>query len=123
MTFKIMASALSLAGSVLGARFLFFGASVMRDWGLETTEGPLIIGRRIAALYLGLAVMFFLGRDAPPSTLRSAVCVGIGVALVLLAALGVFERAAGRVSAGIIVPAIIEAVFAAGFAWAWWTDR
>ncbi len=123
MTFKVMSSVLSLAAVVLSGRFFFAGASVLRDWGLEVTEGPLIMGRRIAALYLGLAVMFFLGRDAPPSTLRSAVSVGIGVALVLLAALGVFERAAGRVSSGIIVPALIEAVFAAGFAWAWWTDR
>ena len=123
MTFKFMAYTLVFAGAALSARFVFAGASVMRDWGLEATEGPLVMGRRIAALYLGIAVMFFLGRDAPPSELRSAVCVGMGVALTLLAALGVFERAAGRVSSGIIVPAVIEAVFAAGFAWAWWADR
>jgi hypothetical protein len=123
MTFKFMSWVMAFAGSALGARFIFAGATIMRDWGLEATEGPLILGRRIAALYFGLAIMFFLGRDVPPSTLRSAVSVGIGVALALLAALGVYERWAGRVSSGIIVPALIEAVFAAGFAWAWWTDR
>lgn len=123
MTFKFMAYTLSLAACVLSARFVFTGASVMRDWGLEATAGSLIMGRRIAALYVGIGLMFFLARHAPPSELRSAVCAGIGVALALLAVLGVFERAAGRVSSGIIVPAIIEAVFAAGFAWVWWADR
>ncbi len=67
--------------------------------------------------------MFFLGRNAPPSDLRSAVCLGFGGASALLAALGLFERWAGRVSAGILVPAIVEVVVATGFAWAWWGGR
>jgi hypothetical protein len=67
--------------------------------------------------------MFFLGRTAAPSDLRSAVCLGMGGAIALLACLGLFELRAGRVSSGIIVPAIVEMVLAAGFAWAWWGGR
>jgi hypothetical protein len=123
MTFRIMALVMTLGGTVLGLRFLLAGASVLHEWGIEATDGPLVICRRIGALYLGLALMFFLGRAAAPSDLRSAVCVGMGGAIALLAGLGLFERWAGRVSPGIIVPAIVEAVLAAGFGWVWWTGR
>ena len=123
MTFKTMAFVMTFGGCVLGLRFIFAGASVLKQWGIEATDGPLVICRRIGALYLGLALMFFLGRTAGPSGLRSAVCLGMGGALALLAGLGFFELSAGRVSSGIIVPAIVETVLAAGFAWAWWGGR
>lgn len=123
MTFKIMAFVTTLGGCVLGLRFIFAGASVLREWGIEVTDGPLVVCRRIGALYLGLALMFFLGRAAGPSDLRSAVCLGMGGAIALLACLGFFEFSAGRVGSGIIVPALVEVVLASGFAWAWWGGR
>jgi hypothetical protein len=123
MTFKIMAYAMTLGGSVLGIRFIFAGASLLKEWGLEVTDGPLVICRRLGAVYLGLALMFFLGRTAAPSDLRSAVCLGVGGASALLAGLGLFELWAGRVTSGIVVPAIVEIVLAAGFVWAWWGGR
>jgi hypothetical protein len=123
MTFKIMAYVMTFGGCVLGLRFIFAGASVLKEWGIEATDGPLVICRRIGALYLGLALMFFLGRTAAPSDLRSAMCLGVGGAIALLACLGPFEFSAGRVSSGIIVPAVVETVLAAGFVWAWWGGR
>lgn len=123
MTFKVMALLTTIAGSILGLRFLFAGASVLKQWGLDVTAGAVVVSRRIGALYLGIALLFFLGRTAAPSDLRSAVCLGIGVAIALLAGLGLFELRARRVSTGIIVPVIVETVVAAGFFWAWWGGR
>ena len=123
MTFKIMAFMMTLGGCVLGLRFIFAGASVLKEWGIEATDGPLVICRRLGAFYFGIALMFFLGRAAAPSDLRSAVCLGMGGTSALLAGLLLFEFAAGRVSSGIIVPEIFEMVLAAGFAWAWWGGR
>jgi len=123
MTFKLMAYVTTIAGSALGLRFIFFGASVLKEWGIEPTDGALVMCRRYGALYLGLVVVFFLGRNAAPSDLRSAMCLGIGGAIALLAGLGLWERSAGRVTSGIIVPAIVEVVLAAGFVWAWWSGR
>ncbi len=117
MTFKNMAYAMTLGCFVLGLRFIFAGASLLKDWGIDPTDGPVVMSRRIGALYLGFALMFFLGRAAPASELRSAVCLGIGTASALLACLGFFERQAGRVSNGIIVPSVIEVVLAAAFFW------
>jgi len=120
MTFKIMAYVMSVAGFILGLRFIFAGASLLKEWGIQGTDGPLVICRRLGAVYLGLALMFFLGRTAAPSDLRSAVCLGMGAASALLACLGLFELWARRVSSGIIVPAIVEMVLAGGFVWVWW---
>lgn len=118
-----MAYVTTVAGCVLGLRFVFFGSSVLRQWGIEATDGALFMCRRYGALYLGLAVVFFLGRNAAPSDLRSAVCLGIGGAIALLACHGFWEFSAGRATSGIIVPAIAEVVLAAGFVWAWWSER
>lgn len=123
MTFQTMSYVMTLAGSLLGLRFLFAGASVLRQWGLEVTDGPLVMGRRIGALYLGLALLFFLGREAPPSGLRSAVCLGVGAASALLAGLGLFELRAGRVTAGIVTPVVVEAVLAAALIRVGWAGR
>ena len=123
MTFKNMAYLMAVGCSVLGLRFIFAGASLLNEWGIPVTDGPLIICRRLGVLYLGLAVMFFMGRTAPPSELRSAVCLGLGGASALLACLGLFELWAGRVTSGIVVSAIIEVVLAAGFAWVWRLGR
>lgn len=123
MSFKIMAYVTTVAGLVLGLRFIFLGSSVLREWGIEATDGALVLCRRYGAVYLGLVVMFFLGRNAEPSDLRSAMCLGMGVASALLACLGFWELSARRVTTGIVVPAIVEAVFSAGFVWAWWSGR
>ena len=123
MTFQIMALIMTCAGCLLGLRFIFAGGAVLKEWGVEATAGSLILFRRIGAIYLGLALMFFLGRAAAPSDLRSAVCLVTGGAIALLACLGLFELQAGRVSAGILGSVVGEAVLAAGFVWVWWGGR
>lgn len=123
MTFETMAFVMCFAGCFLGLRYILAGTSILREWGIEATDGPLVLCRRIGALYLGLALMFFLGRTAAPSDLRSAVCMGMGGAIALLAALGLFELRAGRVSSRILVAASVEIVLSAGFVWVWWGGR
>jgi len=114
---------MSFAGCVLGLRFIFAGTSLLKEWDIEVTHGALVICRRLGAVYLGLALMFFLGRAAAPSDLRSAACLGMGAASGLLAGLGLFELRARRVSSRIVVPALVEIALAAGFVWAWWDGR
>ena len=73
----------------------------------------------MGALYLGLALMFFLGRTAGPSEFRSAVCLVMGGALAVLASLGLIEFLTRRAKAGIFASVIAEAVLAVGFGWVW----
>jgi hypothetical protein len=123
MTFQVMALIVTCAACLLGARFIFAGGSVLKEWGIEAAAGSLILFRRIGAIYLGLALMFFLGRAAAPSDLRSAVCLVTGGAIALLACLGLFEFLARRVGAGVFRSIVAEAVLAAGFIWVWWGGR
>jgi hypothetical protein len=123
MTFQVMALIMTCAGCLLGLRFILAGGSVLKEWGIEATAGSLVVSRRIGAIYLGLALMFFRGQAAAPSDLRSAVCLVTGGAIALLACLGLFEFVARRASAGIFRSVVAEAVLAAGFVWVWWGGR
>jgi len=120
LTFEILALVMTVACIVLGARFIFFGGSVLKEWGLESTTGALILFRRMGLMYLGLALMFFLGRAAAPSDIRSAVCLVMGGTAELLAILGLAEFLARRVSAGILWSVVAEAVLGVAFIWVWW---
>jgi hypothetical protein len=123
MTFQLMALFMTGAACLLGIRFIFAGDSVLKEWGLEVTAGSLIVCRRIGAIYLGIALMFFLGRDAAASDLRSAVCLVTGGMIAALSGLGLFEFLSRRVRAGIFASVAAEAAIAAGFIWVWWGGR
>ena len=117
MGFNVVATATSLAGLVLGIGWTLGGARLLRRWGMEAHADGLLAGRRLGAAYLGIALMLFLGRSAPASRMRDAVCAGMLCALVLMAASGMVEFKAGRVRAGILASVVLEAVLALGFGW------
>jgi hypothetical protein len=85
---------------------MFAPKLLLADWGLEAGVSVEVICRRAAALFAGIAVMFFSARNAEPSTARSALINGVVALLVLLGALGLFELKMGNVK-----PAILSAVF------------
>jgi hypothetical protein len=116
MTYRATATAAGIIALILGLGYLFAGHLVVGRWQVDPTEGVLLLGRRMGAVYLGLALMFFLTRSAPPSPARSALALGAVVVLGLLAALGVYEFAAGHAARGILVSAAVEFVLALGFA-------
>lgn len=119
MSFEILALVMTVACLVLAVRFFLFGGGVLREWGLESTTGALILLRRMSLMYLGLALMFFLGRTAGPSEIRSAVCLVMGGTAMLLAGLGLCEFQTRRVGTGIFRSAVAEAVLGAAFIWVW----
>jgi hypothetical protein len=117
MTFTTIATIAAIAATLLSIGFGFAPRFMLDQWGLTHEAPAVFLSRRIAGIYAGLAVMFIIGRDAPPSRLRDAVCIGLAVALALLALTGVIERAARRVTAGIAVSIIVEVFLAASFTW------
>ena len=116
MNFTATAVATSIAALILGLCWLFAGSLVLKRWGLEANALGLLVGRRLGAAYLGIAMMLFLARSAPPSEFRSSVSIAMLAALVLLALLGLIELKAKRVGRGILVSVAAELVLAAGFA-------
>ena len=116
MNFAITAVATSIAGVILGIGWLFAGSLLLKRWGLEANRLGLLVGRRLGAAYFGIAIMLFLGRNTPPSDLRTSVSIAMFVALALLALLGLIEFKAKRAGKGILVSVVLEVVLAAGFA-------
>ncbi len=117
MGFNLVAVVTSIAGLVLGAGWLVSGTLLLKRWGLASNPTALLVGRRLGTTYLGFAILLFLGRAAPPSELRYAICVGLLFAMLVLASLGIFEFRARRAGAAILVSVVIEAILAVGFAW------
>ncbi len=116
MNFRTIAVITAVIGFALGAAYLLAGNLVVARWQIEPTDGTLLLGRRIGALYLGLALMYFLARSAPVSVARTALSAGTALALAVLALLGIYEFAAGRVGPGILVSAGLEFLLAFAYA-------
>lgn len=123
MTFRTTATAAAIIAFVLGVGYLFAGHLVVGRWQVDPTQGVLLMGRRMGAVYLGLAAMFFVARSAAPSPARSAISAGAAAALFLLSFLGTYEFATGGAARGILVSAGIELVLAIGFTRALLGDR
>jgi hypothetical protein len=116
MSFYAVAVATSAVGFLLGFGWLLAGTLVLKRWHVHANPEALLVGRRLGAAYVGIALMLALGRDAGPTELRQAACIGLLVVLAALAVLGLRELKAGRAGRGILVSVVIEALLAAGFA-------
>lgn len=116
----IMISALFLALALL---WMFAPQRLLEGWGLVLTPMVELLGRRAAALYAGVAVMFWLARNAPASLARAGMSNGLAVACLLLAVLGVFELLVGHVTGGILIAVAIEVALAVALLQLAFTDE
>ena len=123
MSFKALAIATAGIAFLLGLGYLFFGAIIVGRWQIEPTESVLLLGRRLAALYIGLSVIFFFARSAPVSSIRTALSIGAAVALSFLALLGICELLSGHVGRGILASIAVEALLSIGYIWILLTER
>lgn len=104
-------SVLSSALFVLLAIILMFApVQMLASWGVELTNSVGLAVRRIAALYAGIAVMFFIARNAEHSITRTAIITGAIISCLILAILGVYELSVGHASSGILSAVFIEVV-------------
>jgi hypothetical protein len=115
ISFRHLAIITALLFLMLTLTWMFAAQQLMSGWGLVSTPMAELLGRRAAALYAGLAIMFWLARNARPSPARSAMSKGLTVACLMLAALGIFELAAGHVAPGILLAVVIEVALAVAF--------
>lgn len=105
----------SILFTVLSIILMFAPVMMLSAWGVELTDSVGLVTRRIAALYAGIAVMYFFARNAEHSATRTALIVGTITACLILAILGVYEFAAGHASNGILVSVLIEVVLVLAF--------
>jgi uncharacterized BrkB/YihY/UPF0761 family membrane protein len=88
---------------------------MLSAWGVELTDSVGLVTRRIAALYAGIAVMYFFARNAEHSATRTALIVGTITACLILALLGIYEFSIGHASSGILGSVIIEVLLVLAF--------
>lgn len=95
---------------LLASILMFAPDKMLAGWGVELTIATGLLARRIAALYTGLAVMFFMVRNAEHSTTRTALIYGMITSCMILALLGVYEFSTGHATSGILSAVFIEVV-------------
>nr|WP_295885176.1 hypothetical protein [uncultured Devosia sp.] len=98
--------------TVLFAVLMISPAVMFWLFGIEANAAAEFVGRRTAILFIGLAVVVFLGRDEPDSALRRAVATGVFTVVAGFAGLGLIELFRGAAGMGILVAVAGEAVLA-----------
>ncbi|MGA3124772.1 MAG: hypothetical protein ABSF69_28815 [Polyangiaceae bacterium] len=112
LTFRQLAVFASLVCFLLALTWLFAPRLLLRMWGIDYSYPVGLVGRRGAALFLGMGVMFIAARDAPPSPSRAAMAQGFSVALLSLATLGVVELSTRHAGPGILSAVVVEVALA-----------
>ncbi|WP_324769917.1 hypothetical protein [Pokkaliibacter plantistimulans] len=102
--------------ALLAMAWMFAPGQILASWQVSASPASDLVSHRVAAFYAGIALMFFLVRNATPSPARHALTAGFGLICVLLAALGVFELLSGHASTGILPAILIEAALPLAFA-------
>ncbi|MES2942800.1 MAG: hypothetical protein V4772_08020 [Pseudomonadota bacterium] len=108
LNFRRVAILISLSFFALALTLVFAPNVLLADWGLEYTLSVGVVCRRAAALFTGIAAMFFWARNAEASPARSALITGLVVSCLMLTVLGGFELAVGHVTPKILIPMFIE---------------
>ncbi len=111
-TLALFSSALSL---FLSCTWAFALKILLPFLGAEYAPSAGFVARRYGALYLAIAVILFLARNAGASVIRSALAWGVAIGCALLALLGVLELMQGQVGLGIWIFVAFEVVLAIAF--------
>lgn len=100
---------------ILAAIWLLAPSLFLSAWNVDNPISNSLVGRRIGALYSGIAVMFLTARNAEASAALNALIDGMIVTCLMLAMLGLFEFIKGNASKGILGAVLIEAVLSVLF--------
>ena len=108
---KISTFTASIACSLFAA-FLLYPEFPFSLFGIEQSSAALLVGRRMAMLFLGLAILLWVGRNAEHSESRQAISISIAISMCALAGLGVFEFHHGLAGPGILLAVMTELAIA-----------
>ena len=123
LSFRAVALAASGICLALALFWLVFPQILLWIWQVDSPEPALLVARRGGALFLGVGAMLFLARDAESSSVRRAIATGLSISCATLAALGLYEFAAGHAGVGIFLAIVVELALATAFFSVRHTDR
>jgi hypothetical protein len=113
LTFPRIARLAALIAFVLFITFAFIPIIPFTMLGVAMTPEGLLMARRMSALFLGIALILYLARDAENSPLRRSVCAGLSASMAALALFGLWDFVNSSVGYGIWIAVTVETFFAA----------
>ena len=115
MSFHALAIVTCIAALLLASGWLFAGNLMLKRWQIEPSVGALLVGRRIGAIYLGVALLCFLVKSTISPELITSVSLFAALVNALLAGLGLYEYRARRAGPAILVSVAVELLLLLGF--------
>jgi hypothetical protein len=115
MSFHALANVTCIAALMLATGWLFAGRLMLKRWRIEPSVGALLVGRRIGAVYLGVALLCYLVRSTTSPELITSISLFAVLVNALLAGLGLHEYRVRRAGPAILVSVAIEVLLLLGF--------
>ena len=92
-------------------------------FNIEDTTSAAIMSRRAAMLFLGFALITWLGRNADHSDARQAIAAGIAATMLGLVIVGLTEFVRGAVGPGIFFAIVAEVIIGVLYLRVWMLNR
>jgi len=115
MKFSRLAILASVLFFILATVWMIFPEQLLALWGIESSPGTDVLGRRSAAFFAGAGAMCVLARNAESSPTRYALATGISTISFMLAVSGLFEWYKGHVNGHILFAVFIELLLGTAF--------
>ncbi len=123
MIFRSINLAASLVCAILAMVLIFLPELIYWLFNLTGDDIGDFLAKRAGMLFSGLAVLLYCSRNIEASSARSAISLGLAVAMGGLALVGAYEYFRGYAGAGIWLAIIAETSFAIGYAFVLLSDR
>lgn len=123
MTFRTLNLVASLVCVVLAVLLIAIPEVIYFLFSLTGDAVGDFLAKRAGMLFLGFATLLFYSRNAETSSTRSAISLGLIVAMAGLAMLGAYEYFRGYAGIGIWLAVFTEASFAIGYIFVLRSDR
>ena len=123
MTFRSINQAASLLCAILSVVLIFLPELIYFLFNITGDAVGNFLAKRAGMLFLGLATLLYFSRNIEASSARSAISLGLVVAMGGLALLGAYEYFRGYAGIGIWLAIITETTFAIGYALVLLSDR
>lgn len=121
--YKVLSWASAILFALLFVTLLLVPRAVLDGTGLVASAWTDFLCRRAGVIVLGLGVLSFVSRNAPPTATRQGIVLGVGTSLGGLAVLGSVEVARGFASPGLLPAVAVETLFALAYVLAWLGGR
>lgn len=115
LNFRTLATATALLCFALALVWGLRPELLLGLWSVEYSSSIGLVSRRNAALFLGIGIMFYRARRAPPCETRNAMTSGFIVGCFALAVLGFGEWINGNAGPGILLAVATETVLGLAF--------